>query len=152
LTLPLRFTVHKGMLDAVDIPAGPFSHTIDLPWFEDEAGEWNRGMAMKSLKKLREYGFTTASGLPVLAYHGFKDGRPQIDFTAGDAQMKMFKEAGFHMPVISYCAFDGLNTYYRDEEAMKAAGFTDYSAFIKAIFTAVQNHADEAGWLPVYWN
>ena len=35
---------------------------------------------------------------------------------------------------------------------MKAAGFSDYSAFIKAVFTAVQKHADEAGWLPVYWN
>ena len=35
---------------------------------------------------------------------------------------------------------------------MQAAGFTDYSAFIKAVFAAVQKHADEAGWLPVYWN
>ncbi len=152
LTLPLTFTVRKGTLDPVDVPAGPFSHTIDLPWFEDEAAGWNADMAMKSLKKLREYGFTTATGLPVVAYHGFKDGKPQLDFSAGDAQMKRFKEAGFTMPVVSYCAFNDLNTYYRDEEAMKAAGFSDYSAFIKAIFTAVQKHADEAGWLPVYWN
>ena len=65
LTLPLQFTVRKGTLDPVDVPAGPFSHTIDLPWFEDEAAAWNADMAMKSLKKLREYGFTTASGLPV---------------------------------------------------------------------------------------
>lgn len=152
LTLPLRFTVHKGTLDPVDVPAGPFSHTIDLPWYGDEAADWDHSMAVKSLKKLREYGFTTATGLPVLAYHGFKDGKPQIDFSVGDAQMKMFKEAGFTLPVVSYCAFDGLNTYYKDEEAMRAAGFTDYSEFIKAIFTAVQKHADEAGWLAVYWN
>ena len=26
------------------------------------------------------------------------------------------------MPVVSYCAFDGLNTYYKDEAAMRAAG------------------------------
>jgi hypothetical protein len=152
IALALMFTVRKGTLDPVDVPAGPFSHTIDLPWFEEETGEWNRGMAMKSLKKLREYGFTTASGLPVLTYQGFKDGAPQIDFSAGDAQMKQFREAGFRMPVVSYCPFHGLNTYYRDEDAMRAAGFTDYSAFIKAVFTAVQKHADEAGWLPVYWN
>ena len=114
--------------------------------------QWNADMAMKSLKKLREYGFTTATGLPIVTYHGFKDGKPQLDFSVGDAQMKRFKEAGFTMPVVSYCAFNGLNAYYRDEEAMKAAGFSDYSAFIQAIFTAVQKHADEAGWLPVYWN
>ena len=57
--------MRKGTLDAVDIPAGPWGHTIDLPWYEDETAEWNRDMAVKSLKKLREYGFTTASGLPV---------------------------------------------------------------------------------------
>ena len=35
---------------------------------------------------------------------------------------------------------------------MRAAGFSDYSKFIKAVFSAIQQHADEAGWLPVYWN
>jgi hypothetical protein len=54
--------------------------------------------------------------------------------------------------LFSYCAFNGLDTYHRDEAAMKAAGFSDYSAFLKAVFTAIQKHADEAGWLPVYWN
>ena len=152
ITLPLRFTVRKGTLDEVDVPVGPWGHTIDLPWFEEEAGAWNRALAAKSLKKLREYGFTTASGLPVITYLGFKDGAPRFDFSRGDAQMKLFKDNGFHMPVVSYCAFNGLNIYNRDEEAMRAAGFTDYSAFIKAVFSAVQKHADEAGWLPVYWN
>jgi len=35
---------------------------------------------------------------------------------------------------------------------MKAAGFTDYSEFVKAVYGEVQKHADAAGWLPVYWN
>jgi len=35
---------------------------------------------------------------------------------------------------------------------MKAAGFTDYSEFVKAIFSAIQKHSDEHNWLPVYWN
>ena len=152
LTLPLRFTVRKGTLDPVDMPAGPFGHTIDLPWFEDEAAAWNHNMAVKSLKKLREYGFTTATGLPG-AHLPRLQGRQAADrLLRGDAQMKLFKEAGFPMPVVSYCPFDGLNIYYKDEAAMRAAGFTDYSEFIKAIFSAVQKHADEAGWLPVYWN
>jgi hypothetical protein len=152
LSLPLRFRVRKGTLDPVDIPAGPFGHTIDLPWFEDEARDWNRTMALRSLKKLREYGFTTASGLPVVSYRGFKDGAPQLDFTQADAQMKRFKEAGFRLPVVSYCPFHGLNTYYRDDSALRAAGLSDYSKFIKAVFGAVQKHADKAKWLPVYWN
>jgi hypothetical protein len=150
--LPLRFTVRKGTLDAVDVPVGPWNYTIDLPWYEDEAGEWNRSMAVKSLRKLREYGFTTVSGLPVVKLKGFKDRVPQFDFAQGDAQMRLLKENGFAMPVVTYCAFHGLNTYFKDEKAMKAAGFDDYSEFIKTIFTAVQKHADEAGWLPVYWN
>jgi hypothetical protein len=151
-SLPLRFTVRKGTLDPVDVPAGPWGHTIDLPWYEDEAAAWNRQMAAKSLRKLRDYGFTTTSGLPVVRYQGFKDGVPRFDFSQADAQMRLFKENGFRMPVVSYCAFDGLNLYYRDEEAMRAAGFSDYSAFIKAVFGAVHKHAEQAGWLPVYWN
>jgi hypothetical protein len=35
---------------------------------------------------------------------------------------------------------------------MNAAGFKDYAAFIKAVYTAVQQHADEQGWIPVYYN
>jgi hypothetical protein len=152
LALPLRFTVRKGTLDVVDVPAGPWGHTIDLPWFEDEAADWNRAMAARSLKKLRDYGFTTATGLPELTYHGFKDGAPRIDFVRGDAQMKRFKEQGFRMAVVTYCPFHNLNIYQRDEAAMRAAGFSDYSKFLGVLFGAVQKHADEAGWLPVYWN
>jgi hypothetical protein len=152
LSLPLRFSVRKGALDPVDIPVGPWGHTIDLPWYEDEAAAWNRAMAVKSLRKLRAYGFTTASGLPVLTFRGFKNGVPHIDFAQGDAQMKRFRENGFRMPVVTYCPFHGLNTYFKDEAAMRAAGFSDYSRFLRAVFGAVQKHADEAGWLPVWWN
>lgn len=151
-TLPLVVTVRKGTLDPVDIPAGPWGHTIDIPWDGPEAAAWNRTMAAKSLARLRKYGFTTATGLPALTYRGFKNGVPDIDFTQGDAQMKRFKEAGFTMPVITYTPFHGLNLYYQDEAAMKAAGFRDYGQFIGAVFSAVQKHADAAGWLPVYWN
>jgi len=152
LSVPLEFTVRKGTLDEVDLPVGPWGHTIDLPWYGEEVGEWNQAMAVKSLRKMREYGFTSCSGLPIVTYRGFQDGAPVLDFSVGDAQMKMFRDNGFHMPVITYCPFIGLNTYYQDTNAMQAAGFTDYSEFIQALFGAVQKHADEAGWLPVYWN
>ncbi|MCY3019091.1 MAG: DUF6067 family protein [Planctomycetota bacterium] len=152
--VPLEFTVRNGTLDPVDIPAGPWSYTIGIPWYgEDPAARaFNDGMSLKSLRKMREYGFTTFSGLPVLTYQGFKNGKPQIDFTVGDAQMKMAKEAGFTMPVVTYCAFNGLDLYYQSTAQMQQAGFKDYSEFIKAVFGEVQKHADEQGWLPVYWN
>jgi hypothetical protein len=150
--LPVSFTVHRGTLDPVDIPVGPFGHTIAVPWYEDDAAAWNHALTVKSLRKLREAGFTTASGLPVVTYLGFKDGVPHFDFGTADAQMRLFRENGFRMPVVSYCPFNGLNTYFKDEAAMRTAGFSDYSAFLRAVFGAVQKHADEAGWLPVYWN
>ncbi len=151
-TVPLEVVVRTGTLDSVDIPVGPWGHTIDLPWDGPEAAGWNRRLTVASLQRLKEYGFTTASGLPVVTYRGFENGVPRFDFARGDAQMRLFKENGFRMPVVSYCAFGGLTTYYRDTAAMQAAGFTSYSEFIRAVFGAVQRHADEAGWLPVYWN
>jgi hypothetical protein len=151
-SVPLRFTVRRGTLDAVDIPVGPWGHTIDLPWYEEEVGPINRQLARRSLRKLREYGFTTASGLPVVSYKGFQGGRPQFDFTIADEQMRMFREEGFSMPVVSYCPLPGLNLYQRDQEAMTAAGFTDQSAFVRTVFGAIQRHAERANWLPVYWN
>jgi len=149
---PLELTVRRGTLDAVDLPAGPWGHTINPPWRGQEAAAWNDTMAVTSLRKIREYGFTSCSGLPVVTYRGLKDGAPVLDSTVGDAQMKRLRDNGFTMPVITYCAFVGLNTYYKDGNAMKRAGFTEYDAFSKALFGAVQEHADEAGWLPVYWS
>jgi len=152
--VPVQFTVRRGTLDAVDVPAGPWGHTIRVPWYGSDpaAAAYNKAMALKSLRKLRAYGFTSFSGLPVLAYKGFKDGKPVIDFSAGDAQMNMARQAGFTLPVANYCPFAGLNLYYPSTDPMTRAGFSDYSAFVKAVFTAVQKHAEANNWLPVYWN
>ena len=59
-TVPLEFRVRAGTLDPVDIPAGPFGYTIGIPWYDDDprAAEFNRQMVEKSLRKMREYGFT----------------------------------------------------------------------------------------------
>ena len=153
-TVPVEYRVFKGSLDELDVPAGPWGHQIRIPWdgADPAVQEWNDVMARRSLEKLRAYGLTTFSGLPRVAYRGFKDGKPQLDFTAGDRQMKLARECGFTMPVVSYTDLPGINLYYKDEAAMKAAGFSDYGQFIKALFTAIQQHAEEANWLPVYWN
>jgi len=149
--VPVQLRVRKGTLEAVDVPAGPFSYTIDLPWPGPEAAKWNEAMARKSLAKLRECGFTSFSGMPIVNYQGFKDGKPVFDFTIADAQMKLAREMGFTKALVSYTAFYNLNLYQKDTGAMQAAGFTDYSQFLRAVFTAIQRHAQEANWLPVYW-
>ncbi len=151
---PLEFTVRRGTLDPVDVPAGPWGYTIRVPWYgEDPAAAAFAGqMAAKSLRKMRECGFTAFSGVPTVVYKGFKDGKPDLDFTAGDAEMRQAKEAGF-MTVVSYgSGISGINAYFQDTDRMKEAGSTDYSEFIKAVYTEVQKHAEAAGWIPVYWN
>ncbi len=150
--VPMEVRVRKGTLEAVDIPAGPFSYTIDLPWPGPEATKWNELMARKSLAKLRECGFTSFSGMPIVNYQGFKDGKPSFDFTTADAQMKLAREMGFTKPLVSYTAFYGLNLYNEDTGAMQAAGFSNYPQFLRALFTPLLAHAKEANWLPVYWS
>lgn len=104
ISLPLRLTVRNGSLDPVDLPAGPFSHTIDLPWYDDETAAHNREMASRSLAKLREYGFTTASGLPAVRYLGFRSGKPQFDFSRADAPMELFRRCPAKRPNIQGAA------------------------------------------------
>ena len=90
--------------------------------------------------------------LPNIRYQELREGRPVLDFDAADAQMKLAHDLGF-LAVCSYGGgVSGLNGYFQDRKQMQAAGFHEYSAFIKAIYTAIQDHASRRGWLPVYWN
>ncbi|MGA2033717.1 MAG: hypothetical protein ABSG68_15800 [Thermoguttaceae bacterium] len=153
-SLPVSLRVRAGTLDPVDIPAGPWGYTIGTPWPEDDpaAAAFNRETALKSLRKMREYGFTVCSGFPNIAYRGFQHGEPVLDFTVADVQMKRAKDLGF-LAAISYGGgISGFDAYYQDPGAMKEAGFSDYAAFIKAVYGAVQKHADAQGWIPVYYN
>ena len=152
--IPVEFRVRAGTLDPVDVPAGPWGYTIGIPWHGDDpaAAAYNQDMMLKSLRKMREYGCTTCSGIPSIAFRGFQAGQPVLDFTAADAQLKIAKELGF-LAVVSYGGgVSGFNAYFQDTAQMNAAGFKDYSEFVKAIYTAVQKHADAQGWIPVYYN
>ena len=154
LSVPLRFTVRKGILDAVDIPVGPWGGRIGTPWFQDDPATTSFGAEMteKSLLMLRAHGFTMFTGVPYVTYQGFKDGKPVLDFSAADRQMADARSYGFRA-VDSYGAgVMGIDAYHRDLGKMKEAGFTDYSAFVKAIYSAIDRHAQEKEWLPVYWN
>jgi len=151
---PLQFTVRKGTLDAADIPVGPWGGRIGTPWLESDPATagFAAEMTEKSLRLLREYGFTMFTGVPYVVYQGFMDGKPVLDFSFADGQMADARRFGF-LAVNSYGAgVIGIDAYRRDLEKMKAAGFTDYSAFIKAVYTAIERHAREKDWLPVYWN
>ena len=148
------FASAPAQLDPVDIPAGPFGYTIGIPWFGDDpaASRFNQQMVTKSLRKMRDYGFTACSGLPSIAYRGFDQGKPVLDFAQADANMNLVKELGF-LAVIGYGGgVSGFNAYSQDTGAMNSAGFTDYTAFVKAIYSAVQEHADRKGWIPVCYN
>ena len=152
--VPLELTVRTGTLDPLDIPAGPWGYTLNIPWFDDDPAckAFNQAMAEKSLRKMREYGFTIFSGAPHIRYQGFKDGKPVLDFSAADPIMKLAKDLGF-LAVSGYGGgVSGFDAYFQDTNAMNAAGFKDYSEFIKAVYTEVQKHADAAGWLPVHYN
>jgi hypothetical protein len=152
--VPVEYRVYQGTLDPVDIPVGPWGHEIGIPWYDDDPATraWNETMVQRSLARMREYGLTTFSGLPRIRYLGFRDGKPTFDFSDADRQMQRAKVAGFTMPVVSYVHLAGLNLYYKDDAALQQSGLRDYSQFIKAVFSAIQQHADAAGWLPVYWN
>jgi len=154
-SVPLRFTVRKGALDAVDIPVGPWGGRVGTPWLESDPATMIFGAEMteKSLLLLRAHGFTMFTGVPYVAYQGFKDGKPALDFSAADRQMAAARKYGF-LAVNSYggAGVIGIDAYHRDLGKMKEAGFTDYSAFVKAIYSAIERHAEEKQWLPVYWN
>ncbi len=153
-SFPVQVTVRKGTLDPLDIPAGPWGHAIGVPWYTDDpaCSAFNGKLTAASLRKMREYGFTMFSGVPAVFYKGFKGGLPVLDFSLADAQMKQARELGF-LAVCSYgSGVAGVGAYFQDTEAMKAAGFSDYSAFIRSIYSAVQEHAEAERWLPVYWN
>jgi hypothetical protein len=153
-SFPMRFTVRKGSLEAVDIPVGPFGGRIGTPWLDNDPATASFGAEMteKSLLLLRAHGFTMFTGVPYVVYQGFKDGKPVLDFSAADGQMAAARKFGFRA-VNSYGAgVIGIDAYHRDLGKMKEAGFTDYSAFVKAVYSAIDRHAQEKEWLPVYWN
>jgi len=154
LRIPLRFTVRRGALDAADIPVGPWGGAIGTPWFAHDpaAIAFREQMTAGSLRSLRARGFTMFSGIPHVIYRGFANGQPMLDFRAADEEMRTAKDYGF-LAVNSYGAgVIGLGAYRQDTLKMLEAGFTEYSDFIQAVYSAIERHAREAGWLPVYWN
>ncbi len=153
VAMPVRFTVRKGTLDAADIPVGPFGYGIRSPWYSDDlaAQRFSEDLTDKSLRLLRARGFTMFSGIPNISYE-IKEAHPTLHFTVADRQMQEAGNLGF-LAVSSYgVGISGINSYFQDLDQMKASGYSDYTQFVKAIYTTVQKHARDHGWVPVYWN
>ena len=85
------------------------------------------------LRKMREYGFTTFSGAAGRSTTAAsRTASPCSTSRPADAQMKMAREAGLHMPVITYgSGVSGFNAYYqghRRDEARRASAITASSS------------------------
>ncbi len=152
-SLPLSVRLYATPLDPLDVAAGPWGSSLSLPWYDDDLGDYRREMFRKSLARMRAYGCTTFSGIPTLVLRGWKGKEPEIDFRQADQEMQDARTLGFHSVVINYNGgIQGFNNYTIDEAAMKTAGFDNYVAYLRAILTAVDAHAKQAGWLPVAYN
>lgn len=152
-TFDLTARVFATPLDGLDVPAGPWGSNIDLPWYHEDLGNYSQSMFRKCLAKMREYGCTTFSGIPVLRITGWKDRKPEIDFAQADREMADARAAGFKAVVVNYNGgIQGFNNYFVDDGAMQSAGFTNYTDFLRAVLAAVDAHGKQAGWLPVAYN
>ena len=151
--IPFKVRVFSTALDELDVAAGPWGSSLGLPWFAEEMGTYSRDMYRKSLAKLREYGCTTFSGIPTLRISRWREHLPVIDYRQADEEMADARAAGFKSVVVNYNGgIGGFNNYAIDEPAMRAAGFTDYVAFLRAVLSDVDAHARSARWLPVAFN
>ena len=142
ISMPVQFTVRKGSLDPVNIPAGPFGGSIGSPWFSDDpqAVKFSEELTGKSLRLLRERGFTIFSGVPNIGYEVI-DGHPTLHFTAADRQMQEARKLGF-LAVSTYGGgIGGFNAYFQDLDKMKASGYSNYTEFVRAVYSTVQKHA-----------
>ena len=137
--VPAELRVRAGTLDEIDIPAGPWGY--QTPTIDE----------VRTLKKIREYGFSLFSSGPVIACR-FKDAKPDLDYAAADKLMATAKELGFHGVMFYGSMVYGYDAYSRDLATMGRCGFKDYGEFLKALFGDIQKHAEAKGWIPYYVN
>lgn len=158
-SIPVTVNVLPFALDPItDVSVGPWGSSIPLPWLSKDPGtaQWQWRMFEKSLDVLKESGCTSFSGVPHLKATGAR-GRITLDAALADREMALIRSKGFTRLLSSY-GVDGLG--YRlygigsgpDAAAAKAAGFADAESFLRALYTAIDQHAIASHWLPVAWN
>ncbi len=151
----LKVRAFSTPLAELDVPAGPFTNTypIHLPWYKEEASAVNEELRIKSLKKMREYGFNMCSGFPTMRITEWPyQGEPKMDFSEADKQMELLKNLGFKMGCDYLTSGFGFQKYYKDEGYMKKVGYKDYVEFLKPVLNLIHSHAQQAGWIPVVYS
>ncbi len=106
---------------------------------------------------MRRIGMNSFCGGPGIGFSGFDEaGKPQLDFAACDAYFKTLRKAGFTKRVYNYGGpggIDGLHDGYtigdtgRGWEKKTGKPFPEV---LKTVWTAVEEHAKQADWLPIY--
>ncbi|MCL2648374.1 MAG: hypothetical protein FWD61_15420 [Phycisphaerales bacterium] len=158
--IPLKVKVLPFAIDGItDVAAGPWGHSIGLPW-EDGAvgggkGKWDEEMLAKSLGVIREAGCTTVTGLPHIGVKA-SGGKVVLDFSRADREMALLRKYGFTQMINSYGGGLGYAMYGTetgaDEGFAKKAGFADAESFLKALYGGIEEHAKANNWLPIAWN
>ena len=147
-------------LDSItDVAVGPIGYGISVSFMGDPmAKAWNDKLEEKILDAIAQTGSTTLTGIPSLKAKA-SQGKIELDTAKADQEMQLLRAKGFALPIITYGA-EGANLGYRfygsgsgpDEAAAKNAGFPNAVAYLKALYTAIDQHAVEQHWLPVVWN
>jgi hypothetical protein len=160
--VPITVTVLPFALDPVtDIAAGPWGSGIGSGWHGgDEADRdaqqaWNWRILEKSLDALSDIGCTSFSGRPNIRIYG-GHGKIRLGTETADREMDLIRAKGFIQMISSYGAANYIRLYTLGSgptaAKAKEAGFESVQALLDAAWRAVDDHAVEAGWVPVAWN
>lgn len=138
-----------------DVAAGPWSCTIDLPWYQDDPAtqEWNRQIMAKGLEALRMGGCSSFSMAPPLDVKAER-GQITLKTEAADWQMALVREKGFHQLIGVYgTRYLGYDLYeYPGNDRVSAAGFSNAEAYAQAVWRAIDGHAVASNWPSLAWN
>ena len=153
LNVPLRLTVSKAVLDRdTDYLMGFFG--LMPPGLVPQEKRWE--VLDQTLSMLREYGMNAVSGGPSWALKGWNAGQPSVDFGECDRFFELLRKHGFTKPINGYggLRFRGLHDRYQrggtGAKAERASGLAYEEAMMRA-WKAVDAHAREAKWPPIYY-
>ncbi|MBN1809852.1 MAG: hypothetical protein JW909_12365 [Planctomycetes bacterium] len=152
LTVPVALTILPFRLD--DTPFNMGFYGITPPGLLD--GPTQSTLQDAIFSTLRSYRMNTFSGGPDMVLRGFRNGEPDIDFSAMDAFMKQARENGFDRPYVNYGGggISGLYSrhgYVIGDEGKKLAQDTglDYEEVCRRAFEAYRKHAEANNYLPL---
>ena len=151
-------TVHVrpfALAEIDDVAAGPWSCSIDLPWFNDDPATkaWNARLFGECLDALRAGGCTSFSMAPPLEVKA-EHGQITLKTDAADQQMALVRAKGFQKLIGIYgTRYLGYDLYqYPTDDQVRAAGFTNALAYAQALWQAIDAHAVAKDWPPLAWN